>query len=135
MDREILFRGKRIDNGEWIYGSLINNESVPRIIVNSEYSTGTTYVSYAPRIDSKTIGQFTGKYDNNGNRIFEGDIVTQPVRETRKHSNCIIEFINGKFQAHYKSSNKYFDRYYDINSYTKVIGNIYDNKEILGETK
>ena len=126
--REILFRGKmKTDNGEykkgcWVYGDLVTlmdgKEKHPHIYGKGE-------------VKSETIGQYTGLTDKNGKKIFEGDIVTQPVRETRKHSPCIIEFKDGKFQAHYISEKKFFDRYYDLNSYTKIIGNIHDNPELL----
>jgi uncharacterized phage protein (TIGR01671 family) len=139
MGREILFRAKRVDNGEWVYGYFVKSKEaysedyVSAIITKDckhrcmgEYCVDGWY-----EINEDTLGQFTGLTDKNGKKIFEGDIVTQPVRETRKHSNCVIEFFRGKFQAHYKSNFNFFDRYYDINSYTKIIGDIYDDPELL----
>ena len=128
--REILFRGKRTLNGDWIEG----------LLWKKKYNDNRIFISYFPDQDDyeeaysvcpETIGQYTGLTDKNGKNIFEGDIVTQPVRETRKHSPCIVEFKDGKFQAHYISEKRFFDRYYDLNSYTKVIGNIHDNPELL----
>lgn len=128
MERKIEFRGKRCDNDEWIEGSL--RTTFLRM------DTASIFVDKIDRIeevlvDLNTVGEFVGLLDKDGKKIYEGDIVTQPVRETMKHSKCIVEFIDGKFQSHYKSKNKYYDRYYDINSYTKIIGNIYDNKDLL----
>ena len=151
MNREIKFKAKRIDNGEWIYGSLINNEDTPRIIINSEYSTGTTYVSYAPRIDRNTIGQFTGICDKNGKEIYEGDIVKAKYIEKRnfngvKYDNEMefSELVVWRYQSFQLELDncgikmyRHLNFYEDLNNIKlkelKVIGNIFDNKELLGE--
>ena len=123
--REILFRGKKTGFDEWVEG-YISSPCKNEMYFMVEASTGADWC-----VDAETVGQDTGLTDKNGKKIFEGDIVVQPVRETSKHSPCIVEFHKGKFQAHYVSENRFFDRYYDINSYTKVIGNIHDNPELL----
>ena len=72
--REILFRGKRIDNGEWVYGQYVyllnaraeDGEPIKHMIVD-----GTPF---GQTVNPSTVGQYTGLTDKNGKKIFEGDI-------------------------------------------------------------
>ena len=138
MNREIKFRGKRLANDEWCYGSLLvwaNGECT--ILEKSDSSNAV----WKREIDPNTVGQFTGLYDKNGKEIYEGDILMyigqREDNKGRKYTRK-VSFKNGSFCM----SVPEYNIYSCLNNHIvngklnwEVIGNIYDNKELLEETK
>lgn len=117
--REIKFRGKRIDNGEWIEGYFYHEEFYGEIIT---LELKTTHIC-----DINTIGQYTGLKDKNGKEIYEGDILDFDEKEWGEsgyvsavvwdEKECCFCFDGGTP--------------FDVGQWRKVIGNIYDNPELL----
>lgn len=120
--REILFRGKRVDNGEWVYGNY-HNHSIEKSISFYKVFVGTPMTMYA--VIPESIGQYTGLKDKNGKRIFEGDVIKDD-----KHL-YLIEWYAGDFDAGFLpficSENCRAVRSCNC----EIIGDIHDNPELL----
>ena len=128
MKREILFRGKRTDNGEWIYGYLIGNNVIVCEIVDfgDDYFSAEFWCKVVP----ETVGQFTGIEDKNGTKIFEGGIV-------RFYDDSEDELVNGVviFNADVCSFCVSMKGHEDVMLMAhwqyEAIGNIHDNPELI----
>ncbi len=146
--REILFRGKRIDSGEWVYGTPFQEYSNfwgewEWIIQTKHPLTNVPYLHL--QIDRKTVGQFTGLTDKNGKKIFEGDMIKPFDDEIDK---MVVEFHQGQFLLCLYGNRGYMAEYgweecgnygcfeaEPLSSYgddIEVIGNIHDNPELMG---
>ena len=129
--REILFHGKRADNGEWVEGDLLQTRYHSGHI---EYQImPQTPVSSAYPVLSETVGQYTGLTDRNGVRIFEGDIVHCVSK--LDSADMVVIFECGQFRMILVEKYHEYQTnvgYYDINCFAKeVIGNIHDNPELM----
>lgn len=128
--REILFRGKRTDNGEWIEGCFLDKNNIGIFYDDTEESDCSIHIF---SVVSETIGQYTGLTDKNDKKIFEGDIIDTPDRLVK-----VVWFAgNAQFDLHfirYKDdvTIKNFKGIHmiDLKEY-EVIGNIHDNPELL----
>lgn len=133
MEREILYRGKATNrdigyhrtgykNGDWVYGLVTrlydeHFENLPAEMTNTAGVSGI-------EVDYKTVGQYTGLTDKNGVKIFEGDIL-----EAESGNIGYVMFINGAFMKSCNSKDMPFLIASDVNA---VIGNVFDNPEMLG---
>ena len=132
--REILFRGKRTINGDWVYGDFVHGNERKSLrdsifVYDSETQSFNDY-----EINPSTLGQYTGLTDKNGKRIFEGDIAK--VLQGKDKDIAYVGFENGAFMLYPKTGNIYERNlwsywYNDLD--VEVIGNITDNPELLGK--
>lgn len=139
MNREILFRGKRTDNGEWVEGHLIVYPRTKRtkIMVWEWADLEFNAIEVRP----ETVGQFAGLTDKNGKRIFEGDIVRYFQRllggVDYEHKDPVL-FLEGGFTVGVYFLNNWLrdgsNRNIQLEG-IEVIGNIHDNPELLEVTK
>lgn len=130
------FRGKRIDDGKWVYGYLIGEDVIVGEIVefNNEYfNTGFWY-----KVDPATVGQSTGLPDKNGRVICEDDIVEVRYKNPLKPGEEIVERYHIKmgkstlWEMLHASGEKHWNRLLFMqHERVKVIGNIHDNPELL----
>lgn len=130
--REIKFRGKRIDTGEWVYGDLIENQGRYYIYYATSDTTleneDNSIIVLAEEVDPDTVGQYTGLKDRNGREIYEGDVV-RFLDADDKVKNEEVRFGEGGFTPVVEIC-----WMADIEGmFVEVIGNIHDNPELLEE--
>ncbi len=124
--REILFRGKRKDNGNWISGSYHKR-------IDDYFIIPLPIVTSQSKVIPETVGQFTGLKDKNGKRIFEGDIVLFDYigKNRGVHGKKAVCFNNGKFGVFWGWHKEFVPLDGFANTTLEVIGNIHDNPELL----
>lgn len=151
--REILFRGKRLDTGEWAEGSLMSvcgrngKDDYASIRVFTHHKDGDKeWVDWEDyEVDPATVGQYTGLKDKNGERIWEGDIVKWDDQSNGRYWRFAVVKIDPDIQFDCSpidcingvlNSSRYNFRfgnfaYKDTDNHLYVIGNIHDNADLI----
>ena len=122
--RKIVFRAKCKDNGEWVYGSYIQSYNKQDWIVQD----GDFFA-----VDSDTVGQFTGFYDRGGKEIYEGDILSYVFTKVKylvyySYIKCSLSF---NPCCNVDNDSIIHNSWIGVDIYGNVIGNKYDNPELL----
>lgn len=135
MKRPIKFRGKCITNGKWVYGTASSLSNGEALIFMPD--TANCKKLFYEKVDPKTIGQFTGLKDREGNEIYEDDIVESPTIDPifgdpiiDMFDTTVIEFHDGAFVINYNNGSR---RIYlsDLVEYATIKGNVFDNPQLL----
>jgi uncharacterized phage protein (TIGR01671 family) len=132
MKREIKFRGKEFETGQWIEGSLTTYpKHYPNIILVEDAEPiprETTYVVFP-----ETVCQFSEITDKNGNSIFEHDLIL--IHDSESSYQFTVEVLFHKGMFCYKNKACGFTPLWYVSDRCEVIGNVFDNPELLKGSK
>jgi len=133
--REILFHGKRIDNGEWVEGFYGLKGEKTHCIMTNTLPSGLWQECYSTDhpVSPGTVGQYTGMTDKNGKRIFEGDIIKNTIGQVgyiaflQQEAGWVIVWETYDSRMGHRARGCG----YDSDRTIEVIGNIHDNPELI----
>ena len=120
--REIRFRGKAELGGYWVYGDLVHNED--KVYIRRTYWNNEVVI-----VSPETVGQFTGLYTSKGYSVFEGDIMRD-----LKGEYYVVKHVAGAFRV-YGANYSEFLSCADLDDIDEVVGNKWDNPEMIKETE
>lgn len=136
--REILFRGKRLDNSEWVEGNLHTLFDGTTLIISKgaggftiSHGEDVFQTAHVYEIDPETVGQFTGLTDKNGRKIFEGDVLSWVDWKGIKRSSCVQYDAEWNRFCVRLSGAESIGVNRHLSSDIEVIGNRWDNPELL----
>ena len=140
--REIKFRARRADKDEFAFGDLLTGMGYKKgkffILPHLSYYPSDCHSVDGYEVIPETIGQFTGLKDKKGKEIYEGDIIRSFDSNGDAILHCIV-WEEARFVAQYKGrylSSKCFLKQDWLDEFDKeVVGNIYDNKNLLGKVE
>ena len=124
---ENIYRGGWIKNGEWVVGYYVFLNDTHYIVEAGSEDWGENGEWF--QVVPKSIGQYTGLKDENGEKIFKGDIVL--YRRNNVTSVGVVDFADGAFGVRFNDGTSAMFLCFAAD-YSEVIGNIYDNPELLG---
>ena len=143
MQERHLFKAKRKDIGEWVFGGLAYCEKTGAYFITNMGKDHISYIGYHQEVDPETICQSTGIKDKNGNLIWENDIVKDLFSDTAapirygSYQSCFdstkVEHVgfyvnwSGKYNKNYRKDLGYWIHMVDA----ELIGNTFDNPELL----
>lgn len=148
MKRKIKFRGKKIDTGEWVFGSLLSlHPDICEVFFVESVDKYNGVKTVVAKVNPDTVGQFTGLLDKDGREIFEGHIISVRMDQCDKVGRFFCktelpEYLNA--QVKYNERQCRFEIVFQENkegliscdigwNYEEfeVVGNVYDNPELL----
>ncbi len=124
MHRKVLFRGRSLDDGQWVYGSLVIKKLSDK---NSDYQIYTPD-GQVKSVHRETVGQYIGQQDKEGVKIFEGDLISFGNPE-RQYEVFWSQQVNGWQKRIYGSVSSSLDEC--MSEGWVVVGNIFDNLKII----
>lgn len=117
--RDILFKAKRVDTGEWVEGYFTMNPNNGNAYITSNVCGG----AHPDLVDQQTVCQYTGLTDKNGKKIFEGDRVLLDAGEEYEETGFVSYSTTGVFVVLFE---KTWDFLYTNIEFAEIIGNIHD---------